>query len=241
MRLLLNGLLAAVSLLFISTVGPLSIWMLVNAPTWIGVLIALLGLSCLSLLCMLSALYVTKSLIPRRWQRVAAGNGLIIVLLGAFILFSAPTGIAPLESPIQQHFANEGRFRRFAISNIVPEAEQINLGYLLMTYADPILTAEQAETVSKITRDLYADMDADPNFYALGSTMGLAYNELIGLPYGQGHYYLYTPQTQTAKPLPAILFLHGSVGNFKPYSYVWSQLAEEEGIIIIAPSYGFGN
>jgi poly(3-hydroxybutyrate) depolymerase len=56
-----------------------------------------------------------------------------------------------------------------------------------------------------------------------------------------GHYYLYIPTNQPAGPLPAIVFLHGSLGNFKTYSWVWSKLAEREGLVIIAPSYGFGN
>jgi dipeptidyl aminopeptidase/acylaminoacyl peptidase len=40
--------------------------------------------------------------------------------------------------------------------------------------------------------------------------------------------------------LPAIVFLHGSVGNFKVYTWVLAELAEELGCVIIAPSFGFG-
>ena len=40
--------------------------------------------------------------------------------------------------------------------------------------------------------------------------------------------------------MPAILFLHGSAGNFKAYTWVWSEFAEAYGYAIIAPSFGFG-
>ena len=40
--------------------------------------------------------------------------------------------------------------------------------------------------------------------------------------------------------MPAILFLHGSAGNFKAYTWVWSAFAEAHGYVIIAPSFGFG-
>jgi len=52
---------------------------------------------------------------------------------------------------------------------------------------------------------------------------------------------LYAPQNLTKEPLPALVFLHGSAGNFKAYTWILSKLAEEKGLVIIAPSYGFGS
>jgi poly(3-hydroxybutyrate) depolymerase len=49
------------------------------------------------------------------------------------------------------------------------------------------------------------------------------------------------PENAPEGPLSAIVFLHGSAGNFKAYTWIWSQLAEEQGFVIIAPSFGFGN
>ena len=110
-----------------------------------------------------------------------------------------------------------------------------------MPYADPFLTGEQSSRVSAFTMDLYHEMEQDQNFRELGSVLGLAYNELIGRPFDMGHYYLYIPQEKSERPLPVIVFLHGSAGNFKTYTWIWSKLAEAEGVAIIAPSYGFGN
>jgi pimeloyl-ACP methyl ester carboxylesterase len=84
-------------------------------------------------------------------------------------------------------------------------------------------------------------MERELNFRVLGSSMGWAYADLLGLPYNVGHYYLYVPENRPPGHLPAIVFLHGSYGNFKAYTWVWSKLAEELGFVILAPSFGIGN
>jgi poly(3-hydroxybutyrate) depolymerase len=74
----------------------------------------------------------------------------------------------------------------------------------------------------------------------MGSAMGYAYNELLRQPFDDGHYYLYIPKNRPAGALPVIVFLHGSVGHFKAYTWAWARLAEEQGYVIVAPSFGFG-
>ncbi len=71
--------------------------------------------------------------------------------------------------------------------------------------------------------------------------MGLAYADVLGGSPNAGHYYLYIPRRRPEGPLPALIFLHGSGGNFKAYTYLLSTVAEERGVVVIAPSYGFGN
>ena len=110
-----------------------------------------------------------------------------------------------------------------------------------MPLVDPFLTREQANHVSVFTMDLYREMEQEQPFHELGSVMGLAYAELLGQPFGAGHYYLYAPQQENSAPLPAIIFLHGRAGNFKTYTWLWAKLAKAESFVIIAPSYGFGN
>ena len=64
---------------------------------------------------------------------------------------------------------------------------------------------------------------------------------MLGQPYDVGHYYLYVPENRPPGPLPAIVYLHGAAGNFKSYTWAWSRFAEEQGYVIIAPSFGFGD
>ncbi len=80
-----------------------------------------------------------------------------------------------------------------------------------------------------------------PEFSRTRLSAGWGYAEVFGRPFDVGHYYLYTPKNRPVGPLPALVFLHGSLGNFKTYPWVWSCLVERAGLVIIAPSYGFGN
>ena len=86
-------------------------------------------------------------------------------------------------------------------------------------------------------------MESDPNFVRLGSMMGPAYTELFIRKFiHTGHYYLYVPHRSTVYThWPVLFFLHGSGGNFKAYTWILSSLAEKEGMVLIVPSFGFGN
>jgi dipeptidyl aminopeptidase/acylaminoacyl peptidase len=116
------------------------------------------------------------------------------------------------------------------------------MGFRLLPMVDPLLTFEQVRPLAEYTRTIYAELEADPDFHALGSVMPDAYNELCSAPFDHGHYFLYVPpKLDRSVPAPALVFLHGSGGNFKAYTWLLSRVADERGMILIAPSYGFGN
>lgn len=238
MSFIFKLLLLAISTGYFLLVAPLATWLLFNAQTAVGLLLAIIGL--------LSLLLPILSALPHRKQnkflrRAPAFVVFLLVALGTAVFLQIPSGNPGLSSPVQHRYFRGGGYGRFALSSIIPESEQVNLGFTVMSYVDPLLTVEQSRRVSAFTMDLYQEMEQDPNFHELGSAMNLAYAELWGRPFGVGHYYLYVPQNAPETPLPAIVFLHGSAGNFKAYTWVWSKLAEAEGYVIIAPSYGFGN
>jgi pimeloyl-ACP methyl ester carboxylesterase len=213
---------------------------LFRAQTWTGV-----GLAVLAILGVLLpapvALWWSQPLQRHLWGWSSLVIALAVTSLVGLILWSTPDGVPPPGSPVQHRFTQPITFPRYTIANIVPEIEQINLGLVVMPYLDRLFTAERARRVAPFTLALYQEMESDPNFHQLGSVMGWAYAEALGLPFEVGHYYLYIPKNRPAESLPAIVFLHGSFGNFKTYTWVWSKLAEREGLVIIAPSYGFGN
>ncbi|MBN2391492.1 MAG: alpha/beta fold hydrolase [Anaerolineae bacterium] len=233
LRILLYGLLVLVMLAI--SLG----WLFYAAIGW-GRWLACAGLA---LTCLLVTLYLRFAQHRTRplWGWISGGLGLFIVAILVGMLFATPSGNTNPNSPVSQHFMTNTRFPRYAISNIVPEAEQINLGFVVIPYLDSIFTHEQASRVRGFTLDLYREMERDPDFHALGSSMGWAYADLFGRPYDAGHYYLYVPRNRPSGSMPVIIFLHGSMGNFKAYTWVWSSLAEELGYVIIAPSFGFGN
>jgi poly(3-hydroxybutyrate) depolymerase len=84
--------------------------------------------------------------------------------------------------------------------------------------------------------EVYRAMDADPAFVSLGSAMGYAYDES-----DSGHVYTYVPSHAPGETLGALVFLHGSGGNFKVYTHLLARVAERERLVIVAPSFGFGN
>jgi pimeloyl-ACP methyl ester carboxylesterase len=212
-------------------------WLFYAATVW-GRWLACAGLA---ITCLPTTLYLRFARSRPLWGWISSGLGLLIVAILTGMLLATPSGYTDPGSPVSQHFTTNTPFPRYAISNIVPETEQINLGFIVIPYLDALFTHERADRVRGFTLDLYREMDHDPDFHALGSAMGWAYTDFLGRPYDVGHYYLYVPQNRPPGPLPAIVFLHGSFGNFKAYTWVWASLAEELGYVIIAPSFGFGN
>lgn len=220
--------------------GLFAAWFLFRAQTWTGV-----GLSVLTLLGILLpvslAFWWSQPTQNRGWGWISLLLVLIEAGLLGLILWQTPSGMLATGSPVQHRFVQPVSFPRYTLANIVPEIEQINLGFVVTPYLDRLFTTDLARRVAPFTLALYREMENDPNFHQLGSVMGWAYADVLHLPFEVGHYYLYIPKNRPAGPLPALIFLHGSFGNFKTYTWVWSKLAEREGFVIIAPSYGFGN
>jgi pimeloyl-ACP methyl ester carboxylesterase len=160
-----------------------------------------------------------------------------------WLVIHAPNGRPAADSPVQHRYIG-GRdgFRRYAFGNLLPEADQFAMGFRLVPAADRLFTMKQAKTLTGLTASIYAELEADPAFHALGSVMPETYDELWGLPFNHGHYYLYVPPgLDRANPRPALVFLHGSGGNFKAYTWLLSRVADQLGMVLIAPTYGFGN
>lgn len=169
----------------------------------------------------------------------------LFLVLTIIILWQTPSRQSSIEASISNQYApRSGEILEpswFSLPNIVPEKEQINLGFRLIPLVDPVLDFEQSNKVAVATMQLYNELESDPEFRALGSVLGSGYCDITKRPFDNGHYFLYVPESiESETPKPAIVFLHGSGGNFKPYMWLWSKLAEKEGFVIIAPTFGFG-
>jgi pimeloyl-ACP methyl ester carboxylesterase len=233
----ITGLAFSIVLFFAGT--SISIWFLAYSVTWWGKCAAIWGLvtTCFPLIIYLRCARFRNQ---RVWHWLNRAWGILVVggIIGG--LLATPSGDSRPGASVSQHFVDRVSFPRYAFSNMVPEVEQVNLGFLIMPYLDARFDRKRAHRVSTFTLKLYREMDSFADFRQLGSVMGWAYADVMGQPYDAGHYYLYIPQHRVQGALPAIIFLHGSVGNFKVYTWAWSKLAEELGYAIIAPSFGFG-
>ena len=152
----------------------------------------------------------------------------------------APDGRTPTASCIEHHLPEGRRFRRHAMSNIVPEVDQFELGSWLIPFLDLHMGLQQGAEVRELFRAVYEDTREQDCMVQAGSAMPWAYAELV--PFAQwnvGHRYLVVPEAE--EPLPVVLFLHGSLGNFKGYQQVLGELARERGFAVVSPSFGLGN
>ncbi len=228
----------SITLLTIFNIGILlgSVFLLTQAVTIRGILLGLsvLGLSFLGV----TIPFCSRSFLLNRNLKFIWG---ISATLTLFNLLCIPSGKNLNSSPVSNRFLKPYSFNHFIITNLIPEIDQLRLGFFILPRLHKILTISQAEKLKNLLTPLYIQMEKDKNFYNLGSVLGSAEAELLGQRNPAEHYYIYIPSNISKKPLPVIVFLHGAGGNFKIYTWLWSQFAQKNGFIIIAPTLGFGD
>ncbi len=218
----------------------LSFMLLVVCGTTAGLGFAIGGMA-LGAAMILGAIAIEQ---PSKWWGRAAISCLgLWVAMSIWLAIQAPNGRTGSSSSVQHRFSNgQWSFKRHALGNMLPEIDQFRLGFKLVPAIDHLFTVQQGRRLSDWTSAIYDELEEDPDFHALGSVMPLAYDELWGRSPSRDHYFLYQPkQPRQSTPMPALVFLHGSGGNFKAYTWVLSQVAEELGMVVIAPTYGMGN
>lgn len=163
--------------------------------------------------------------------------------LTAWLVALAPDGKRPAEARIQHVYAGgDWKYQRQSLGNLLPEMDQFSLGFRVVPLLDSLMTFEQARELSGWTEDIYRELEADEDFHALGSVMPVAYEHLFFGRLNRGHSFIYVPPgLKRDVPAPVLVFLHGSGGNFKAYPWLLSQVADSLGLVLVCPSYGFGN
>lgn len=229
-----------ISALWALAVGPLSLLLLVVAATWEGRLFAVAALLTGLLPLIGSVAWAGRRISWRNW---AVSLGLVWIVASVLVLWRAPTGTGSPRSRITHVYdSSQTRFPRYALGNLLPEGDQLLLGFTIMPAFDPILTAGEASRLKRVTAAVYAELDQDSDFHALGSVMPEAYDEMLGLRFARGHCYVYVPPgVDRKRPSPVLVFFHGSGGCFKAYLWILSKVADRTGCIVVAPSCGFGN
>ena len=171
----------------------------------------------------------------------------ICLLVPALLLFAACYAITPDGQSLpgagaDSVFTDNLSYQRASLANLVPEIDQLKLGTYIFPRMDPYIDAARADRIRRLFMNVYRDMQQSEEFHRLGSAMNYVYRDMfLGSRPGY-HYYQYIPMTRPpGDKLPVILFLHGSLGNFKGYLWVWKKFADEHGYAIVAPSFGQGN
>ncbi len=169
------------------------------------------------------------------WMLVAAGIASLAVAA-----WRVPPGKNPPEAAVRSVYRGNTRFVCWSPSQLVPEVDQHLLGSHLFRWIDPNIDAAKAAEIRRSFLSVYEPMRRDADFHRLGNALGQCYADMFLGRVPTGHSYVYRPKSAAGEHLPVILFLHGSLGNFKGYLWAWKAFADAEGFAIVAPTYGQG-
>ncbi len=220
-RVRLGGVLAALFALVWTLPNAL---LLAVAHTWNGRAVALAGV----------ALAVAMLAWVARRLRAAVGIAMLGLAVFGAALLGAPSG-DPGDGPLTSHWRDG--YPRFHIASVVPEVDQFEFGTWLVAGVDRHVDAARAARLRALVRSVYLPTREDPAFVEAGSAMPGAYEVFRGGPRDYGHHYAFVPASEA--PLPVVLFLHGSLGNFKGYTAVFAR--HLDGWAVVAPSFGLGD
>ena len=177
----------------------------------------------------------------RRLLFAAAFLGCLCLLLLGIDYGLTPNGVSLPGSPIRSRFAGATAYHRASMANMVPEIDQLILGTYVVPSLDPLMDKPNTLELREQVRQVYGEMRRDPEFECLGSVMRQTYRDIFLGDRPVGHFYEYIPATARSGRLPVMIFLHGSLGNFRGYLWVWKRIADEQGIAVVAPTFGTGN
>ena len=213
--------------------------LLMHAETWPGRLFAGAVLTGVPIPVMLwFASYLRRR---RGVLRVAAWLGFVALLLLGVDYILTPNGRPMPGAPARSVYTGTASYHRASIANLVPEIDQLVLGARLVPALDRLMDPANAAELQTQVSEVYGEMLRSPEFECLGSAMNLTYRDIFLGDRPTGHLYEYIPETKSSGPLPVVLFLHGSLGNFRGYLWVWKRIADEHGFAIVAPTFGTGN
>lgn len=203
-----------------------SVSLLITAETWRGRHYALTALLLLAL----------PWLVLRASKRTAIGAVAAFLASYALMVALSANGKPLPGSPLRSDFNGRASYDRTSVFTLLPEIDQIKLGTFLVPFVDPLIDRREAAALRASSMRWYRPMEADPEFRALGTVMSFAYADE-----DPDHVYAYAPPHAPEERLPAIVFLHGSGGNFKAYFYMWKRFADDAHVVVVCPSFGFGN
>ncbi|MCC7385366.1 MAG: prolyl oligopeptidase family serine peptidase [Deltaproteobacteria bacterium] len=217
------------------------------AVTWGGKLVGVSILALLALPLFFARWIVAPTPRAARAMVLLTGVGAIALLAAAAV---APPGRSSPGARITSHSAVEPASWLRTLLRPVPEIDQVAIGTHLVPFLDPIIDRAAARRIAALTMPIYLEMEADPGVRDLGSVLPDAYADLFGYTDDRGHLYQVLPgptstatstANATSTATEALIFLHGSAGNFKSYAWVLAELAESRRMVIVCPSFGFGN
>jgi pimeloyl-ACP methyl ester carboxylesterase len=172
-------------------------------------------------------------------KRTAVALFIISIICILFSFISARSKKTEKSFGLKSHYINNSNHSGSAI--LVSEFDQVKTGAFLIPLIDTLFDKSEADKLRKMIYETYSEMQSDSDFVNAGSALNYAYSEILGIEPKHEHTYVYTPPHDLSDKLPVILFLHGSLGNFKLYMWILKQFADKYKYAIVAPTFGAGN
>jgi phospholipase/carboxylesterase len=235
---LLVGVTTKLGIVLLFIASSVAVFLLLDARTVEGRLFAM---GILSLL--VTSMYLCRCLAtrgpPSRVQPIAISLTVSTILLLVCVLRS-PSGQPSPGSPLKSLFLDQSRYCRLSPTVLVPEADQVRLGSYVLPILDPVMDSRQAGRFRQVFDSLYSEIRDSDHYVSIGSVLGDAYSDMFLRRRHPGHLYVYYPTNTASERQPALIFLHGWLGNFKAYVWLWSKFAERNGFVVVCPSFGGG-
>jgi len=165
---------------------------------------------------------------------------LSLLFIGINYIFT-PDGQPLAGASARSCFTGTTVYKRASLANLVPEMDQLILGTYVIQELDPLMDMTNTLELRTQVREVYGEMRRSAEFERLGSVMNHAYRDIFLRDPVIGHFYEYIPKGTLRERMPVVIFLHGSLGNFKGYLWVWKRIADTHGFAIVAPTFGAGN
>ncbi len=169
-----------------------------------------------------------------------------VASIGVFILgilvWRSPTGRTSQQSQLKSVYKTSKSFNHFSPAWLIDESIQVRLGGILLPYLDAYTNRQQAKHFSKTFNTFYSELNRSKDFVEVGSALGEAYVDMLFSVKPVGHAYIYHPQTESDSQAryPVIVFMHGWLGNMKPYIWGWSKFSDQHKFVIICPTFRNG-
>ena len=228
-------------------------WTLVSLPFWLGAA-GLLAVSTTSASRFFAVALICLLPLPLNflhWHKLSRKitTGLLfLVALGAFFLCArqAPDHNDNPEASARVTYENRSGHSRYSLANLVPEVDQSILGSYILGAIDPNLNWSRSAVVRGSIREIYDDLRSDPDLASLPSTLGSSYRDMLGFKPRAGALFTYIPKEPDSGPdplqkKPAMVFLHGHLGNLQACWALWKRIADTTGTAIVAPTFGAGS
>ncbi len=150
---------------------------------------------------------------------------------------AAPPGTPLPGSGVGSTYPSPHAYRRWSPFNLIPEIDQVAAAIPALCLVDPRLDAGQ---LRRVVLPSYREMEREEAYTRLGSALDRMYPQLYAGEFDTGHYDWVVPPHAAGERLPTILFLHGSLGNFKAYLWAWKRFSDRNRCIVVLPSFGVG-